>query len=416
MASPGQWLLAGKIASLRAVDPQILEVRLTAPEPQFFHAMAMPFLFIVPRECVEHYGADFAWHPVGTGPFRLKSHSPKHFEWERNPLYREVTSEGEKLPFLDEIIDDVIEEDQTVWLAFLNGEHDVLGRVSPERVASGEVQGLEGKGLHFLRESAADFTYFAFNMDDPVVGGYSPSAKNLRKALSLAFEAAPVIDKFYAGMAKPAQFLVPPGFAEYDPTYKNPWGVYNLAKAREYLAKAGYPRADGLPELVLDAPSDTNSRLHAEYFARCMERIGIRVRMNLSSWPDMLARVRRRQGQIYAVSWLYDYPDVESGLAILVAANASPGPNKSNYKSAQWDRLYEQVRNMQRGPKRTALVKQMRSVFEEDVPWIFGVHRTETRLLHPWVKNYKIHLFDFGIEKYIRMGPHGTHSEHTTGD
>jgi ABC-type transport system substrate-binding protein len=289
----------------------------------------------------------------------------------------------------------------------MNGEHDVLGRVSPERVASGEVQAQEAKGMRFFKESAADFTYFAFNMDDPVVGGYTPSVKHLRKALSLAYDVAPVIDKFYSGMAKAAQFVIPPGVPEYDSAYKNPNATYNLVQAREHLAKAGYPRGEGLPELVLDAPADANSRLHAEYFARCMERIGIKVRLNLSPWAEMLARVRRRQGQIYAVTWVYDYPDAESGLSTLVAANASPGPNKSNYKSAAWDRLYEQVRSMVHGSKRTALVKQMRKIFEEDAPWILGVHRTEARLLHPWVGNYKIHLFDFGIEKYIRMRAHG---------
>jgi ABC-type transport system substrate-binding protein len=410
-ASPGKWTLNNRVASLKALSRYEVELKLKEAYPQILNVMAMPYLYIVPQECVAYYGDDFAMRPVGTGPFRLKSYSTKRFEWEKNPDYRKVIfpsglgsdDEGKPLPLLDEIIDDVIEDDQTVWLAFLKGDHDYLMRVPAGRIHAGGVDDLAGSDAVFISEPSADFTYYAFNMNDPIVGGASRAAGNLRKAMALAFEAEPAIEKFYSGMAKRAQFLTVEGLLEHDNKYNSPWGHTFLAKAQEYLVKAGYPQGDGLPELTLVAPNDSFSRLQAEWFARCMEKINVPIKVQVHPWTEMMARINRREGHLYAVSWLYDYPDIENALQILVSDRGNGGPNKSNYSNPQYDKLYEQFRVMAPGAKRTAVVRKMREVFNEDVPWILGVHRYETRLLRPWVKNYRIHLFDFGIERYVRV-------------
>ena len=48
----------------------------------------MSYAFAVPHEAVEYYGGDFRNHPVGTGPFRLKSWRRNYrIEYERNPTF-----------------------------------------------------------------------------------------------------------------------------------------------------------------------------------------------------------------------------------------------------------------------------------------------------------------------------------------
>ena len=93
VGSGGYWVFRGKIAGLdefreasrdaaptdygraveglRATGRYELEIRLTQPYPQLPWVMAMPYAFVVPREAVEHYGAEFVNHPVGTGPYVL---------------------------------------------------------------------------------------------------------------------------------------------------------------------------------------------------------------------------------------------------------------------------------------------------------------------------------------------------------
>ena len=413
LASPGKWTLEGKLESITVKDKYSLEIKLKEPNDRFLHIMAMPFLFIVPKECVEIYGADFAFHPVGTGPFRLISHSNKHFRWEKNPQYREsyfpkssLEDSGKRIPFIDGIDDEVITEDQPIWLSFIKGEHDMIPRVPYEKIASGDIKALESQGMQFLKETAAEFTYFAFNLEDSVVGGYGEKNKNLRKAISLAYDTAPVISLVYQELAKKAHFLIPPIMSEYDESYKNPWGEVNLVRAKELLEKAGYKSGAEVPEIILDTSAEAADRVLAEFFANAVARIGIKVTVNQRSWPELLSRIQRKQGQIYAVSWLYDYPDIENGLQILLSQNISPGPNKSNYKNTRYDLLVKRLLKTHKKAERQKILKEIRAVLAEDLPWIYSVYKYETRLLHPWVKNYKIHLFDFGIERYLRLGSH----------
>ena len=87
---------------------------------------------------------------------------------------------GRRLPMVDRVEISIIEEEQPRWLAFLNGEAD-LSRdragtsSSTQAMPNGKVApNLAKRGIarlpHRRRRRAADL----FNMEDPVVGGYTP--------------------------------------------------------------------------------------------------------------------------------------------------------------------------------------------------------------------------------------------------
>jgi len=69
----------------------------------------------------------------------------------------------------------------------------------------------------------------------------------------------------------------PPGLDGYDPNFKNPWKEFNLEKAKEYLAKAGYPDGKGLPPLQYSTTSSSTARQTAEYFEQQFAPLGIKV-------------------------------------------------------------------------------------------------------------------------------------------
>ena len=87
----------------------------------------------------------------------------------------------------------VIEEGQAQWLAFLNREVDMLERLPPEFVEQALTGGklkpeLAAKGIRheILLRPNTWWTYF--NMEDPVVGGYTPDKIALRRAIGMAFD------------------------------------------------------------------------------------------------------------------------------------------------------------------------------------------------------------------------------------
>ncbi len=445
MGSDGWWTLDGKIAGLNewaaqakksgradygapisgltAPDKTTLIIRLTKPNPLILHVLTMPYTNVVAHEAVDRYGGEFGQHPVGTGPFRLDSLTSNQAIWLRNPTFhgQNYPTEGEPgdkeaglladaghaLPFVDKIIDDTIIEDQPAWLNFMQGNHDYLAKINKDN--SADVfddnhklkQSLVAQGLEAFVTPGIWFNYVAFNMEDPVVGG----EKNvyLRRAMALALDESPMIEKFYLGLATRAETPIPPGIGGFDPKFRNPAREYNLVRAREILAKAGHPNGQGIPELTYDLKSDMTYRQIGEYFQRAMAELGIKVNLNTVSWPELLSRVRRKQAQVWGITWQYDYPDAENGWQLLYSKNESPGSNESNYKNPKFDALYEKIALMRDSPERFALFAKMRDIFVQDVPWIITVNQAETRLTHSWLHNFKIHQFEHNIEKYLRV-------------
>ena len=443
-ASPGWWVLDGKIKGLndwreqaskagkadyarpveglKPIDRYTLQIKLTAPSAQFLYALAMPLTGVVPREAVEAYGKEFINHGVGTGPFRLKEfNGNSKMVYLRNPTYRKevyptegeasdrasglLEDAGKPIPFVDQVVVQVMEESQPRWLNFLSGKLDysVIPKDNFQQAMAPTGKDvsdeLKSKNIRLIVSPGLDITHTSFNMADPLLG----KNKLLRQALSVAYDDVPAIELFYNGRALAAQGPIPPGIEGYDSTFKNPYRQFNLAKAKELLAKAGFPEGKGLEPLEYATLSDSTSRQMNEYAQKAFGAIGVRLKINTYSWPEFQAAVKNKRGQIWSFAWGADYPDAENFLQLFYSKNVSPGPNDSNYSNPEFDRLYEQALKLQDSPARTALYKKMVALVVEDCPWIFGVHRLGYMLTQPWLKNMKAHDFDHAMAKYLRV-------------
>jgi ABC-type transport system substrate-binding protein len=200
----------------------------------------------VAREVVEFYGDRIMAHPVGTGPFRLAEwRRSSRIVLERNPSYREThydehppaddarsqaiaqTLKGRRMPMLDRVEISIIEESQPRWLSFLNGQSDFLDRLPNEfsglvipnnRIAPN----LAKKGIAIDRAPLVDATLATlFNMEHPLVGGYTPEKVALRRAISLAYNSDEEIRLARKNQAVPAQSAVAPLTFGYNPAFKS---------------------------------------------------------------------------------------------------------------------------------------------------------------------------------------------------
>ncbi|MEM9492925.1 MAG: ABC transporter substrate-binding protein, partial [Myxococcota bacterium] len=260
------------IPGLRAPDPYTVEIELTNPFPQLLYILSMAYTAILPRECAEHYGSEFASRPVGTGPFRLIEWvRGSRLRYERNPTYRrelypsEASPEleargllapaGQPIPFLDGIVLHVYEQDQPKWLKFRVGDLDLVQVPAEYQQAmyTGADFALrqrfveEGMGSYNL--PLLDFIYRGFNMNDPIVG-QGERAKYLRQAIVAALDTGEINKAFYNSAAVLYDGPIPPGLDGHEPGLLSPYRGAdgpNLERARELLAKAGYPGGEGLP-------------------------------------------------------------------------------------------------------------------------------------------------------------------------
>jgi oligopeptide transport system substrate-binding protein len=240
-----------------------------------------------------------------------------------------------------------------------------------------------------------------FNMDDPIIG----KNKYLRQAISLAHDANHELQLFYNGQGMVAQGPIPPGLSGYDPAMKNPYTQYNVEKAKQLLAKAGYPGGKGLPPLDMPTLSDSTSRQQAELFEKEMNAIGVQLKVDPGSWPQFQDAVKNKKGQLWSWVWGADYPDAEDFLMLFYSKNVSPGANDANYRNPEIDKLYEKSLTLPDGPQRTAVYQQMVKILVEDAPWLFDIHRMIVAVVHPWMKNYKYTDAGHDGAKYYGIDP-----------
>ena len=433
-ASPGWWLLRGRIegldafreltvavptttydevvSGLRVVDERTLEMRLTRAAPQFMWALGMSYTAVVAREAVDGYGSKFALHPVGTGPYRLTKWRRQYsLEFERNANWQRRILEGESalepVAAFERIRFLVINDPSTQWLAFLQDQLDYTGEISRDNwdvvvTDAGELApDLKRRGIQLQSSPSLMTSYLGFNMDDAVVGR---NAK-LRQAMNCAFDGAQW-ERYYNFRATPATGPVPPGIAG---RVESPGRHrFDLENARRLMKEAGYPGGID-PEterrlvLTLDiGRTDQQTRESTELLAGMMDEIGIVLRPEYYNWGAFLRRVSQRQSQIFRIAWVADYPDAENFLQLFYGPNDSPGPNRANYHSSAFDRQYEAAMVTTDEQERLRLYEVLQEIVREDCPWLFLSHSVDYSLSHPWLGNYRLHDFPYGMERFYR--------------
>jgi len=411
------------IEGLRTLDRYTLQIHLKSPDFNLPYIMAMPAMGALAREVADMYGEDVGSHPVGSGPYVVK-------EWKRsskivleaNPQFREEIFQaeagdnsldrgiaahlrGKRLPLVGRVEIYIVEENQPRWLAFLNREHDYIERF-PEEYANIATPGgrlapnLAKQGISLQRPIEPTLTYYSFNMDDPVVGGYTPEKIALRRAINLAFNINEELLIIRKSQSVKAESPIPPGVAGSNADFRSAAGEYNPAKAKALLDLFGYVDRDGdgyreLPDgrpLVIEYSSTPAfvDRQYDELWKKSLNAVGIRMSSRKAKWPDLLKATKAGQFQFRGLAWGADYPDAENFLQLLYGPNTGQS-NDARFGLPAYDRLYEKAKQLPDSPERSRIYEEMTRLILVYAPWKLGTYRVDGNLIHPWVIGYKKH-------------------------
>ena len=421
----GKFDYDAKLEGLQALDAHTLQVRLKSPDYGLVDFMTTTQMAAVAREVVERYGAPGdTWtmdHPVGTGPYLLK-------EWRRgsrlvleaNPGFRDMTFPaqgepadaalikaygGKKVPLVGRIEAAIIEEANPRLLAFNAGEIDYLfiptdlvnqvidrGRLRDEYAKARVVWSRE-------LEPALQYTYF--NMEDPLVGGYTPARMALRRAIVMGYDGDEEIRVIRNGQAVPASQPVPPNVAGHDPRIK-PANRHDPGAARALLDKFGYKDRNGdgyreTPEgqplvIRMGSTPDSTHRLQDELWRKNMDAIGIRLEFVKQKWPDLLKMSMAGQLMMWNIGWTNGVRDGDTFLGLLYSKNKG-NLNDARFSLPEFDQLYEASKQMPDSPERTALYRKMTDLIRIYAPWHPGYYTYRNALVQPWVRGFKQHAF-----------------------
>lgn len=411
------------VEGLRTLDRYTFQFKLSIPQPRFLQNLAdSGIMGAVAREVVEKYGDGIMAHPVGTGPFRLVQWRRSSFiALERNPGYRtdifHVTADpgdpeaqqmakqldGKRLPLIDRVELSPIEESQPRWLSFLNGEMDMLYTMPRDMTDLALPNGtpaptLVKKHIRIDRDPQIDVSFILFNMDNPVVGGYTPQKVALRRAISLGFDTPEAIRSYLKFQAIPAQTIIMPGVYGYDPTLRTENGLTSVARARAILDQYGYvphhgtrwrDNPDGSPLVIeISTEPDQRSRILDEIFEKSSNALDIHSRFKVAKWPDQLKAARAGNYMLWSLGNSAAGPD-PSGAMILAYGPAAGADNLSRFRLAAYDALYLAQDRLPDGPDRLELLRRMNALLVAYAPMKFMAHRYTIDLTYPWVKYYR---------------------------
>jgi len=411
------------VEGLRALDRYAFQVKLAQPDPRFIFTLAAGDIAGgVAREVVERYGDRIMEHPVGTGPYRL-------IEWrrssrlvlQRNPGFRETFYDaepnaagvegeqvaqrlrGRRLPLVERVEIAIIDESQPRYLAFANHEHDVLygtpldfaNLVVPEGKLAPH---LAKRGIRLHRVLAADVTMSVYNMDHPVIGGYTPEKVALRRALNLGTDIDKEIRLLRRKQAIASQSPIAPHTYGYDPALRSEMGEYDPARSRALLDMFGYvdrngdgwrEQPDGSP-LVLEYSTQPDQiyRQFDELWMKNMEVLGLKVEFKTAPWPEQLKQARAGKFMIWGLGLTADTPDGQGVLAYGYSPDIG-GQNLARFRWPEFDRIYERMKVLPDGAERLELFGRASKILIAYAPYRFHVHRILNDLTQPWVSGFR---------------------------
>jgi len=408
------------VAGLETLDRYTLRITLKRSDFTFPQVMALPPLSAVAREVVDAYPGEVAAHPVGTGAYVLKTWVPaSKMILQANPGFRGFTwnfepgddpadkaiaarMRGRKMPQVGTIDISVMEEAQSRWLAFQKGELDLIdlpGTFAPVGLPNGKLApALAQQGVYLSRLLQPAISYTAFNMRDPVVGGFGNDKLALRRAIAMAYDVEADIRTIRNGQAEALQGVIPPGVAGYDAKYRS--GTHHdVDAANQLLDRFGYRKGsdgyrrlpDGKPlTITYSSQTTATAREFEELWKKAFDSIGIRMSVEKGKASDQIKAAIACKYQMWSYGWIADYPDGDNFMQLLYGRNIGQS-NIACYASPTFDALYEKSRQLPDSPDRDTLYEQMTKRFEADMPWRLTVAGYQNTLVHANVIGYKAH-------------------------
>ncbi len=451
------------IAGVRVLDRYSYSIRLKDSYPQFIYWLATNFFAPMPWEAERFHAQPgmaernitLHWYPVGTGPFMLTENNPNlrmvldrnpNFHGERYPTEGSAADRakgllddaGKPMPFIERAVYSLEKEAIPRWNKFLQGYYDNSGIASDsfdqavQLGANGEARltpEMQKKGIALDTAVETSIYYMGFNMRDPVVGSRPEDpadrarARKLRQAIAIAVDWEEFISIFNNGRGQPAQGPLPPGIFGYREGREgvNPI-VYrweksrpvrrSIEEAKRLMAEAGYPEgvdpATG-NALVLyydTALSGPGSKSILQWYVNQFRKLGISLVVRATDYNRFQEKMLKGTAQLFSWGWNADYPDPENFLFLLYGPNGKVehhGENAANFRSTEFDALFERMKNLPNGPERQQVIDRMVDIVRRESPWLFGYFPKGFSLHQAWYGNPLPHLMANNTLKYKRI-------------
>lgn len=295
-------------------------------------------------------------NPIGTGPFKLK-------QWNRGAeiLLEKNEDYWGGAPKIDGIRVVVVPEQATRVAMIETGEAHVT------LLGASDVARVEAMGhIDINRVRGTRMDYVGFNMNKKPFDDI-----RVRQAIAMAINKTDVVEGILDGQGVPAVGpLAPTVFGNYQDLEPLP---YDVEKAKELLAEAGYP--DGFSTTLFVNDGNAERADIAELVQAQLAQIGIDVSIEIIEWGAFLEQTAAGEHEMFILGWTTVTADADYGLYALFHSSqfGSPG-NRSFYKNDRVDELLDYGRSEPDVNKRLDAYKEVQQILVEEVPMVYLQH------------------------------------------
>lgn len=329
---------------------------------------------------------------AGLGPFSMERHEPGlRTVFVRNPHYWKVDQEDNRLPYLDQVVFEYIEDPNNQLLRLQAGQLDLVDQLlRPE-----DMEILRGQQeIEVLNAGASsNLTFLWFNLNP---GISSPKGewfkdRRFREAVSRMIDRDAIVGNVFQGQATPAFTLLPPSLKRW---YASglPEASYSIEQAERLLREAGF-RFDSSPdgrrllgptgqpvEFTLLIPSNEVVSRTAAIVQEDLGRVGINASIQREEMRSVISRVTGTFDYDASIMNIEFPVDPADYLNLLL----SSGPMhmwapRQEQPATEWeaeiDRLMTEQQIVFDHKERYAIFKEVQMILAEQLPVIPLVNR-----------------------------------------
>lgn len=322
---------------VRAIDTNLLEVKLTNPAQYFTSLMVFPIFFPQNSEVVETFGSDYGTNSesiVFNGPFIVEDWQQSQMDWrlKKNPAYwNHSTIPTEEIHF------QVIKETSTALNLFEDDQLDVA-------IVTGEIAKQMQNSETFQSYPAATMDYIRLNQQRG--GQATPLAnENLRKALALGIDKDNLITNIMADGSKPLDGAITEGFVRNPKTgedFRSEAGSlmqYDPEQALSFWQRAQEELGESIT-LDLLTTDDSGYKKMGESLQWALEDLFDGLTVTMRSMPAEVALNTASESDydLFLIYWTPDYQDPYSTLKMMYSGN------NRHYSNPEYDRLLDEAR------------------------------------------------------------------------
>jgi peptide/nickel transport system substrate-binding protein len=388
------------VSGVKVINDSTMVISLKNPFAGFLNILAMPGCWIYPKEAVTKYGLDLRIHPVGTGPFFLETvKEGEVLIMKKNVNYYAYDKDGNKLPYLDGLKYTFIREKKAEILEFKSGNLDMIYHLPVEIFPEimGSLEQAKHRKIEFqvLNSPAFKTDYLGFNTTSKAF-----NKKEVRLAFNHAIDRQKIADFTLQGEGSSGDYGIVPYVDVFEKDGYNFKGLkgykFDVAKAKEYLKKAGYPDGKGFPKVTLQINSGGgNNILIAEVIQKMLkENLNVDVEINTVHFAEHIEQVTSGKTDFFRFAWVADYPDPESFLTIFYGKHVPRGNseksfvNYTRFNNARFDSLFASCFTEPNKAKRYAVLSQAEQILLDEAPFMPIFYDENFRLEQLNVRNF----------------------------